>query len=474
MSAPLWFDALALYLIAVKQLLLLAAILLAVSGLDDLAVDLAYGVRRLWRWLKIYRRRRHAAAPDLRRAEAAPLAVLIPAWREADVIADMLRATLGRLDYPDYQLFVGVYPNDPETLAAVRSVKNPRITSVMTSRDGPTSKADCLNHCYAAALDHARRSGAPFKAFVLHDAEDLVDPNELHVLNHLIPRIAMVQLPVVALPHRSSRWVAGSYLDEFAESHTKDLVVREWLGASLPCAGVGCGFAADAIAEVARRNGGRPFNPASLTEDYELGVGLGLAGHATALVRLPDTPGSRLFVATREHFPELVTDAIRQKTRWLLGIALIGWDRIGWRGGLTDRYMLWRDRKALLNALLVVAAYIGLAHLALFAMLPGVWRSAGLLPALAPPGGALARVMQLNGALLIWRLACRALFTARIYGMAEGMRAIPRALVSNWINSRAAMLAVDRYRAALRSRTAPVWDKTRHRFPIGLATGSTG
>ena len=51
-------------------------------------------------------------------------------------------------------------------------------------------------------------------------------------------------------------------------------------------------------------------------------------------------------VATREHFPASFDAAVRQKARWLTGIALAGWDRIGWRGGLVNRWMLLRDRKA--------------------------------------------------------------------------------------------------------------------------------
>ncbi|QCI79697.1 hypothetical protein E6W36_09660 [Hankyongella ginsenosidimutans] len=158
------------------------------------------------------------------------MAILVPAWDEADVIADMLRASLRRLDYPSYRLFVGVYPNDPQTRLAVATVADPRVEMVVTTRPGPTSKADCLNHLYHAALRHAARAGVPVKAFVLHDAEDLVDPQELTVFNHLIPRKAMVQAPVIALPDPGSRWVAGSYMDEFAECHAKDMVVREWLG----------------------------------------------------------------------------------------------------------------------------------------------------------------------------------------------------------------------------------------------------
>jgi bacteriophage N4 adsorption protein B len=37
------------------------------------------------------------------------MAVFVPAWDESAVIGQMLKATLKRLDYPDYRIFVGHY-----------------------------------------------------------------------------------------------------------------------------------------------------------------------------------------------------------------------------------------------------------------------------------------------------------------------------------------------------------------------------
>ena len=70
-----------------------------------------------------------------------------------------------------------------------------------------------------------------------------------------------------------------------------------------------------------------------------------------------------------------------------------------------------------------------------------------------------------NTALLAWRLLMRAGFAAHSYGPAEGLRAIPRAVVSNVINAAAALAAARRYRAALSGEARLIWDKTAHRFP---------
>ena len=58
------------------------------------------------------------------------LAILVPAWDEASVIAPMLKATLKRLDYDNYRIFVGYYRNDPATAAAIASVADARVEPV--------------------------------------------------------------------------------------------------------------------------------------------------------------------------------------------------------------------------------------------------------------------------------------------------------------------------------------------------------
>ena len=68
------------------------------------------------------------------------------------MIAPMLRSTLARFDHDEYWLFVGHYRNDPATLAAIESVRDPRVIAVEIDVDGPTTKADCLNRLYAALV----------------------------------------------------------------------------------------------------------------------------------------------------------------------------------------------------------------------------------------------------------------------------------------------------------------------------------
>lgn len=439
------------------ELALFAAVGFLLFAIDDLAVDMIYFVRRGWRALAVYSRFPRMSADRLP-SPMRPgwLAVLVPAWDEASVIAAMLRATLERFEHDEYRLFVGHYRNDPATAIAVASVSDPRVVAVDIGVDGPTTKADCLNRLYAALVAHEAAIGRTAKAVVLHDAEDLVHPLELKLFDRLVEYAGLVQLPVVPLIDPRSRWVAGHYADEFAEAHMKELVVREAMGAAVPLAGVGCAIERVALSRLSARHDGRPFAGTSMTEDYEMGLRLGAIGIKTMFVRIPAEPNSRAVVATRGHFPSSLSAAVRQKARWIGGIAFAGWDQLGWSGGAGERWMRMRDRRGPLAALLLLAGYsaaILWAEVALAAVL-----GAPIAVSVSP---ALATLMWLNGWLLGWRLFMRACFTTAAYGWREGVRSVPRTLVANLV----AVLAAHRALLIHSAGGPKHWDKTHHIFP---------
>src|SRR5918998_4839847 len=339
-------DAVELFTRVAAELALFAAIGFLIFAANDLLVDLIYFARRMWRAVAVYSRYPRAFASQLERpARPGFLAILVPAWDESAVISSMLRATLRRGGHANYRIFVGHYRNDPATAAAIASVADQRIEMVSVEVDGPTTKADCLNHLYDALLFYERATGRTAKAVVLHDAEDVVHPLELGLFDRLIERAGVIQVPVVPLVDRSSPWISGHYCDEFAEAHAKEMVVREAVGAAIPLAGVGCAIAREPLARLAAMHDGRPFVGGSMTEDYELGLRIGALGLKTMFVRIPATPGDRSVVSSRGHFPSSFGVAVRQKARWLGGIALAGWDRLGWRGGIGERWMRVRDRR---------------------------------------------------------------------------------------------------------------------------------
>jgi adsorption protein B len=440
------------------ELALFSAAGFLLFAINDLAVDAIYFTRRFWRSATVYRRypRTFGSALAERKDEQRFIAIFVPAWDESPVIAAMLRATVDRLEYGNYRIFVGNYRNDPATAAAIASVSDPRIEAVVVHEDGPTTKADCLNHLYDALIEHELRENISAAAVVLHDSEDVVHPLELVVFNSLLDRAALIQLPVQPLPDPGSRWVAGHYCDEFAEAHTKELVVREAVGASVPLAGVGCAIARKPLAQLAALNEGYPFAGGTMTEDYELGLRAGAMGMKTMFVRMPAVPGSPGVVASRGHFPATFGEAVRQKARWLGGIALTGWDRLGWRGGVGERWMRMRDRRGPIAALLLVSGYLAAL----------IWSQLWLAEAIGAPvqvaiDPMLTTLLWINLWLLLWRIAIRALFTGSAYGWREGARSVPRLVVGNLIAICAAARALTIYLG----RSPPAWDKTRHTFP---------
>lgn len=442
------------------ELALFAGVGFLLFALNDLAVDLIYFARRMWRSLVIYSRFPRAYASTLQ-SPALPgfIAIFVPAWDESAVIASMLRATLARIEHDDYQIFVGHYRNDPGTASAIAGVPDPRIEPVLLDVDGPTTKADCLNHLYDALIAYETAHGVSAKAVVLHDAEDLVHPLELRVFDLLVERAALVQLPVLPLTDCGSRWISGHYCDEFAEAHIKELAVREAVGASIPLAGVGCAIARRPLAALAALQEGHPFIQSSMTEDYEIGLRVGDLGLKTIFVRMPARPGERGMVASRGHFPSSLGAAVRQKARWLGGIALAGWDRLGWSGGWGERWMRMRDRRGPLSALLLLAGYAAAI----------LWSQLWIARALGAPiqiaiDGAVVSLLVVNGWLLAWRILMRATFTASAYGVREGLLSIPRLVIGNIIAVLAALRAVGVHIAGGPTR----WEKTHHIFPREL------
>jgi adsorption protein B len=439
------------------ELALFAALGFFLFSLDDLAVDLIYFSQRMWRSITVYRRHARGDARSLVDGAASGwMVVMIPAWDESAVIGAMLRATLRSFDHPDYTLLVGYYRNDPATRLVIEAVADPRVMAVEVPEDGPTTKADCLNHLYAFLVRHEAAVGRQARAVVLHDAEDLVHPLELKLFDRLTDRAGVIQLPVVPLPDHASQWVAGHYCDEFAESHGKELVVREAVGASIPLAGVGCAISRPAIARLAAAHGGKPFAGGSMTEDYEMGLRLGALGERTIFVRLPASRGDPGVVASRGHFPSDLGAAVRQKARWLGGIAFAGWDRLGWRGGLGERWFRLRDRRGPIAAVLLLAGY---ASGLLWAQL---WLAAKLGAPLPPqPSELLTGLLQITFALLLWRIVMRITFTSRVYGFGEGLASVPRIAVANLI----AILATGRALFLHAGGGPKQWDKTDHMFP---------
>lgn len=442
-----------------RELLLFGAFWLLIGALDDFLIDLIWIVRRVFRSFAYYRETPPMRAAELPRPDlSGPLAIFVPTWQEQDVIGQMLRqcSEAWKNRQPEYRIYVGCYPNDVAGTGIVEAYASEQetIKLVVCAHDGPTTKGDCLNQLWQAMLADEMVVGRKVKAVVLHDAEDAVDPLELRVFDYLIDKAEAVQLPVIPISAPGSRWISGHYCDEFAEAHGKTMVVREALGAALPLAGVACAIRRSMMGRLALDNDGKPFNAASLTEDYELGMRIGAAGGRTILARMMNSDGE--LVGTRACFPATFGTSVRQKARWLTGIALAGWDNLGWRGNLAQRWMLLHDRRSIFAAIVLFVAYactILTSLLALFELL-GLHRPASL-------SKTLILLLWVNFGFLLWRLTVRAAFVWSLYGPKEAARSIPRTLIANFVAIFAARSACAAYLRHCFGKPL-IWDKTNH------------
>ncbi|WP_447764739.1 glycosyl transferase family protein [Sphingopyxis panaciterrae] len=439
------------------ELMLFAAVGILLIGLDDLLFD------ALWLATRREPPRGRSATSWL----DGTIAIFVPAWHEAEVLPATLRRALAAWDGEDFRLYIGCYPNDAETLFAVSPLiaRDPRLRLVIGEGDGPTTKGDNLNRLWAALGDDERAEGRRFAAIVLHDAEDHVHREELALYRRYLGDYAMVQIPVVPIVDRGPQWVSGHYGDEFAEAHGKELVLRSRLGMPIPSAGVGCALTRNALALLALDRGGEPFRADSLTEDYEVGMLLARYGLGARFVDARSLAGGR--VVSRGSFPEAIEAAVKQKARWITGIALAGWEHLGWLGRAPTetpdrrawllRWMLWRDRRAPLTAIILLAAYVALILSAIG------WAGQPLFGwQAAPTDATMQLLLGLNAMLLLWRLGMRGYFTARCYGWRQGLLSFPRAFVANVIAMLAARRAIACYCQMLRSGRV-IWEKTDHR-----------
>ncbi|HEX8986273.1 MAG TPA: glycosyl transferase family protein [Bryobacteraceae bacterium] len=440
------------------------AVWILLSGLDDLFLDLAcFGawVRRRWR--------QEAALPaPADGTPEKPIAIFLPLWHEHRVIGHMLAHNLAAIRYTNFSVFVGGYPNDEPTLKAVREAEA-RFANVhlaLCPHGGPTSKADCLNWIYQRMLLHEQDRGVRFEVVVIHDAEDLIHPEELRWISRYTDRYEMVQIPVLPLPTPARRLTHGVYCDEFAEYQTRDMPARGLLGGFIPSNGVGTGYTRRALELLAQAHENRIFDPLSLTEDYENGIRLHRLGCAQLFLPIRIESGQP--VATREFFPQRFGAALKQRTRWVTGNSLQAWERHGWSGGPRQVYWLWRDRKGLVGNPISAVSNVILAYgiaTWLWSQWHGtVWGLAGL-------------TRYTHTLLLFWatfllqahRTAVRCACTGRIYGVWFAALAPVRTIWSNWINSFATLGAVCRYTAARLRRRPLVWLKTEHMYPSQAA-----
>ncbi|ASD63157.1 hypothetical protein B9G79_06040 [Bdellovibrio bacteriovorus] len=430
----------------------------AVFILDDLFIDLVALVRRLKPG-----RLDQSDLQVMKAIEQKNIAIMIANWKEADVIGPMIRGNVQGIEYQNYKFFLGVYPNDTATWEEARKLERlfpDKVVVVVNTQAGPTSKGQMLNEIARQILQSEKVTGQAMDLFLLQDSEDVLHPHAFTLMNYHSREADFIQIPVFSFDVPKSSLVGGIYIDEFSESHTKDLLVRQELGAAIPSAGVGTCMARNLVLGMMARQNGQLLKEDTLTEDYHLGIIAKPMGFKSRFVcaEWVKSDGQKEFIATREYFPHHFMASVRQKSRWTLGIAYQGFHNLQWSGSWIDKYFLLRDRKGPANSILVV-----LSILILLGMLALRLQGEAMPSLLQSPF--FSALLMFNAVAMGLRIVQRMRAVIRVNDFSQAMMVPVRWVLANVVNLLASLKAHRMFKQSQKTGERPVWIKTEHKMP---------
>lgn len=225
--------------------------------------------------------------------------VLVPVYREANVIGDLMR-NLGALDYPmeKLEILVLLESDDAETIEAARAARPPANVRLVIVPDAqPKTKPKACN----VGLLLARG-----ELLVIYDAEDRPDPQQLRKAVAAFERAGPETVCVQA---RLRYWNTHANL----LTHMFSLEYGYWfgtmlpgldrLGLPIPLGGTSNHF------RVAELRGLLGWDPYNVTEDADLGLRAAVEGYRVGVI---DSD-------TDEEACAELRPWIRQRTRWIKG-----------------------------------------------------------------------------------------------------------------------------------------------------------
>jgi cellulose synthase/poly-beta-1,6-N-acetylglucosamine synthase-like glycosyltransferase len=280
------------------RLFVVAAILVmnVLIGLSILFRTVAAGVGIVWPSAGAVSLTDVAALTDV---DLPRYTILVPAYREADVIQSLMR-NLGALDYPieKLEILLLLEEDDPETLAAAKAANPPDVVRFVIVPDGtPKTKPKACNVGLAFATG---------ELLVIYDAEDRPEPDQLKkavvAFRRGGPELACVQ---AALNYYNVMQNALTRMFTLEYSTWFDLMLPalDRFRLTIPLGGTSNHFRTDAL----RKLGG--WDPYNVTEDADLGVRCAALGYRVATIES----------TTFEEANSAVGNWIRQRSRWIKG-----------------------------------------------------------------------------------------------------------------------------------------------------------
>ena len=240
----------------------------------------------------------------------ARIAVMIPAFREEKVIGRTLDFLIKAAEAyrPELvKIYVGTYPNDPETRRIVRQYEkaHPIVEEVVNAKNGPTTKAQNLNHIYS----HVKKT----EVVGIHDAEDFIPPNILLAANYYYQqikhndKIAGVQFAVRAKKDNMS--LTNLIYLLMLRYNNLFLTARSGKG-FVPSHGTATYYKQEDL-ELVKNTRGYIWDDGNFTEDFELSL-YHYFHLGKTLIYVP-------YPYVEEYFPSSWRKAVRQISRWQYG-----------------------------------------------------------------------------------------------------------------------------------------------------------
>ncbi|MDE6998318.1 MAG: glycosyltransferase [Oscillospiraceae bacterium] len=262
----------------------------------------------------LLRRRSYpAAAPQTR------FAVVIAARNEETVIGNLIYSLLNQ-DYPAELLDVYVVPNNctdfTEAAAAAAGAK------ILHCLGPVSSKGDALHQAFAQLMPLG------YDAFLVFDADNVLEPDYLARMNDAFASGAMVCKSQTRAGNPSASAVAGCY---GLYNVCFELIwnrPRAACGLSAKLVGTGFGFRR----EVLERLGG--WNTSTIAEDAEFAAQCAKAGIRVSWV--PDA-------VNYDEEPTSFRVSLRQRYRWCSGVMQVAKQNVGklWRSGVPRPMLRW-------------------------------------------------------------------------------------------------------------------------------------
>jgi len=235
----------------------------------------------------------------LRDADLPLYTILVPAYREANVVGALM-ANLAELDYPHdkLEILLLLEQDDEETRAAAIAARPPETVTIVTVPPGqPQTKPKACN----VGLFLARG-----EYLVIYDAEDRPEPGQLKAALVAFDRADERQVCVQAALNyfnADENMLTKMFTLEYSFWFDYMLPGLEALRLPIPLGGTSNHFRTDAL----RRLGG--WDPFNVTEDADLGIRSAALGETVGVISS----------TTFEEANNAYGNFVRQRSRWIKG-----------------------------------------------------------------------------------------------------------------------------------------------------------